>query len=341
MHPQCKKLLGKPSLEPAPLEEYCRKIDDRVKVIFKDRKRHSNSVFRDHIKYVYTEWIDKNARAAALFPYFKDNEHAILERLIYNEEQRTAVKTLQRIALDNPSALRSLVEDRDLLARRVAELEKSRSELEEANRSLLSQNEALRREIQELKSTRERTMSRWSPESVRERIAANSSVHREIASQVRETFSSFLPDSFDYDRLGAYAEEHCDLIAMQQVGYLGEAAVFRHLRDSHKFRTVKWPNQSSQRTDKRVVSGGEEFFISEVGAAYDIELVTLSGDVRHVEVKSTCWKKSDGRVSHHFSEYQLAMFSKSPPQAVLALVFDARSDDPEIMYFAMDRFREI
>jgi hypothetical protein len=337
MHPKCKELLGMPSLEPAPLEEYCRKIDDRVK----GRKRHSNSVFRDHIKYFYTEWIDKKAKAAELFPYFKGHEHAILDRLIFNEEQRTALKRFRRTALHNPSAVRSLAEDPDSLTRSVEELQKSRNELEEANRSLRSRNEALMQEIQELKSTRERTTDRWSPESVRERIEANSPVHSEIASQVRETFSSIFPTSFDYDRLGAYAEEHCDLTAMQQVGYLGEAAVFRHLRDSHKFQKVNWPNQSSHRTDKRVVSGGEEFFISEVGAAYDIELVTFSGDVRHVEVKSTCWKKSDGRVSHHFSEYQLEMFSRSSPQAVLALVFDARSDHPEITYFTMDRFREI
>jgi hypothetical protein len=88
------------------------------------------------------------------------------------------------------------------------------------------------------------------------------------------------------------------------------------------------------------VSGGEEFYIEETGGPYDIEIVTASMDTIYVEVKSTYRAMSNERVSYRFGNRQLKLFACSTAGSVLALVFCARDEHPEILYFSIGPFRK-
>jgi hypothetical protein len=205
--------------------------------------------------------------------------------------------------------------------------------------SLDRKKEDLMQEIERLESERAR-IQQSSVESIKQRIAQNSPLHQEIVRHVRETFGDILPDSFDFEALTSYVADNSDLTRTQEIGYRGEAAVFRDLRDSGRFQSVKWMRISNRPTDQRIVSGGEEFYIGKWAVPYDIELLTSSDAQLYVEVKSTCFSKGDRRVSHHFVEQQLGLFATPTPQSVLALVFEALSESPEILYFSIGPFTE-
>jgi hypothetical protein len=132
-----------------------------------------------------------------------------------------------------------------------------------------------------------------------------------------------------------------DLTAMREVGCLGEAAVFKDLRDSGLYRTVEWTSRSDADNGRRIVSGDEEFYVREESQPYDIRLITSDDKKVLVEVKSTVRQINDGRVAHHFGEPQLRLFEQSPRrhQSVLALVFRARDPRPDIHYFSIGQFQ--
>jgi hypothetical protein len=125
---------------------------------------------------------------------------------------------------------------------------------------------------------------------------------------------------------------------MEEVGYRGEAVVYKHLRDSGLFRRVTWSNQGDSGEEIRV--DGEVFFMRESGEAYDIKVETFDRKEILVEVKSSCRGKYDGRACHYFGGRQLDVFlsANDDRQSVLALVFKARDIRPDIEYLAVGPF---
>jgi hypothetical protein len=151
-------------------------------------------------------------------------------------------------------------------------------------------------------------------------------------------FQQVLPPTVDFERFSSCVE---DLTVTQEVGYRGEAAVFTHLRDSHLFKTVTWVNQSS--TGKRVELGDEVFFMTESGKHYDIELQTKEDRTIHVEVKSSCYDKYGGRACHWFGGEQLDIFASATDLrgSVMALIFNTRSQHPDIQYLSVGPFKPL
>jgi hypothetical protein len=219
--------------------------------------------------------------------------------------------------------------------------------------SLLNEQQVLMEDVRKLREEKaalqhqsvsdSKSDGQWSRAAIAMRIGQQSRVHEEVVSHVSEVFSSFLPDSFDFHRLSSYIECECDLTAIREVGFLGEAAVFRDLRDSKRFFKVTWPNQTNQSGCPTIISGGEPFHVNEMGHPYDIEAITVHQIRILIEVKSTVYDIADRNVGHHFGRAQLELFGQSPRQhqSVLALVFNARNPHPVIRYFSIGELAEM
>jgi hypothetical protein len=383
MDPRCQKAFADRVFPKFPLNNVCIKIDNCVKAIHEDLSQHGNRIFQKHITYLHAEWIEKRDDAATLFPYFTEHKQAILCAIILDKRRlgllthfadweaedieaiiaqpdtvttlRERCQSMEVQLLEFQQGQERLMEEQKFLrqlnqmdANKISALLTAADPVE----TLLNERELLKDELKKLREERaalqqsgseSKTDDQWSRTAIETRIARHAPIHEEVVKNVSHVFSSFLPPSFDFHRLSRYLEDECDLPAMQEVGYLGEAAVFRDLRDSNKFSKVIWPNQTNQSGRPRITSGGETFFVNEVGHSYDIEAITFHEKRVLVEVKSTVRDLGDRSVGHHFGRLQLELFGRSPTQhqSVLALVFNARNAHPLICYFSIGEFAEM
>jgi hypothetical protein len=223
-----------------------------------------------------------------------------------------------RLLLEKADPIGSLAQEHQQLSDDVAKLREEQRQLQES--------------VSESKSS-----GPWSQKAIAARIALHSPLAQEVRKHVSQVFSPFLPPYFPFEEFGDCIE---NLTAMREVGFLGEAAVFKDLRDSQSYQAVIWPNQSDESQGQRIVAGDEEFYVSESGQSYDLEATSVHGTKIFVEVKSTVRRIDDGRIAHHFGMAQLQLFAQSPRQhqSVLALVFRARDQHPDIRYFSIGQF---
>jgi hypothetical protein len=276
----------------------------------------------------------------------EEQERALERRQKEVEEQERKLKEEQEAQKEQSSVLeeerRRLREEELRFKNHQESIENDRISQESECRSLLTKCETLEGEVARLmkENAALRAGKEWGTTAIQTRIESKTTtVHREVTAYVRHTFSQFLPRSTNYDHFSSYVE---DLTAKEEVGYLGEAAVFKDLRDSGKFSRVHWLNQTTTRTGQRVEMGGEVFFVSESGQSYDIEVVTFHSILIYIEVKSSCRDRTDGRACHYFGSRQLELFSSASERrlSVLALVFNARCARPGILYLKVGPFLE-
>jgi hypothetical protein len=243
--------------------------------------------------------------------------------------------------LDQGDKVVALADRHRSLETEVGSLEKLKAQLTAENdeaKRLVDQHQLLKAEIGELEQEQRRLLemrdleaqrpppvrsAEWTPVAIKQRQASSkSTVGHEVASYVRETFSQFLPHSVDFDVLASYVEDEWDVTARQEVGRLGEEAVFKQLRDSGLFEQVIWSTERQ--------------------SGYNIEIRTRQKTTIYVEVKSTSHDRN-GRIGHYFSRPQLELFASATPdrQSVLAFVFSARDPRPMIYYFVIGPFDEM
>jgi hypothetical protein len=206
-------------------------------------------------------------------------------------------------------------------------------DLEAEVTGLEGKRQQLEKEISQLEAKQSR---QWNPVEVERRVATRQSrVEDEISGCVRETFAKFLPPRYDFSLLSVFIAESTEADTNRETGYLGEAAVFKQMRDSGMFAQVSWPNMSEKPTTESVTGpDGEELFIAEAFLPYDIVAVRQDGGRLYVEVKATCHEMAEQRWPMHLSNAQLDLFGNSVGRdcSALALVFNPRRRRPTVKY---------
>jgi hypothetical protein len=284
--------------------------------------------------------------AHELFPYFVKNKAHIVCDIVMDENSLDVIVAFADWKLEDITQLLADHAEVGALTSQCQLLREQVTEGEHQVQSLDRQRQALSDEIAQLEQRRARHQEpdRWSPMAVSRRIAARAPVHYEIARHIREAYAQFVPPSFDHDRLTAFLEEECDITATQEVGYLGQAAVFRQLRDMGKFRRVTWTSLTSDQNAHRITSSEEVFYVIPSTSPYDIEITTFDEKAIFIKVTSTIHEKSSDKVAHRFGTPQLEFFASSTPdrQSVVAFVFGARDSQPQVeYYFSIGPFAEM
>jgi hypothetical protein len=316
-----KRCKPKQQLVKMKLREVCSDIDACVKRIYEDSTQHQNPIYRKVLATLNAKWIEADLeKAAELFPYFALNKGWIVCQVILDEASRNWLAQLAPYS------------DEDLKALSTESFEfQSFEQLEAEAHELEAKLEQLNEE------------ERWTAAAIQERVDSGlTTIEKELEGLLRYKFADCFPPGTDMSDIARCAAEYFDTSRKKDIGYLGEAAVFKDLRDSGKFEKVIWPNHSESKDGHPLCSGNEIFFIKETGRHYDIEVITRNFTHIFIEVKSTYRHISDGRVGHHLGQDQLHLFASSTAekQCVLALVFKAESEQPDIHYFSIGPFHQ-
>jgi hypothetical protein len=319
----------KPPCEPKAesLKMICWEIDECIRVIYENPALHQNQIFRKYITYIHTAWVECRQDAESLFPHFYRQKGSIVCAIVLDKERR---ELLIQFGSMRPEDIQAIIAQEDkigFLVGRCKSLEAEVKGLEEKKQQL----------TEDISGLEAKQIPQWNPVEVERRVTMHQSrVEDEISGCVRETFARVLPKHYDFSLLSSFIAESTDMDRNRETGYLGEAVVFKRMRDSGLFDQVSWPNRSERRTDESVTdANGEEFFITESFLPYDIVAVRRDGVRVYVEVKTTCHEMEGQRWPIHLSNAQLDLFGNGTGQdcGALALVFDPRRRRPTVRYF--------
>jgi regulator of replication initiation timing len=340
-----------------PLQEVCGKLDRCLEAVYMDTTKHANPAVRKSVTYIH-RWIEGARERAALFPYFEEHKAVIVCAIVLSNERLDLLIQLDDL---QEGDIRAILQGRGTIQQLSAEceqLEATAQELVSRNQTLEMENRTLTDQNREL-DTQNHTLTdrnRWLERENR----TLTDKHQQLLAEIEELErrKALLTGSYRpapepampvaprrvyheswYDFSGYIpraAPPSRDSGTREDIGFLGEAAVYRVLRDSGRFAQISWLQQCPTGQGCQIHSGGEVFFVRASDEAYDILIATHNATQLFVEVKSTSASKGDRIAAYHFSEAELNVFASATTrrESVLALVFEVR-ERPQIEFYSI------
>jgi len=155
-------------------------------------------------------------------------------------------------------------------------------------------------------------------------VSFSNGIVSEQKTYFRNTLSAVMEygDDFDFDNP-----------VNKRTGMCGEAYIYKLLKQSGKFKDVKWNMLNENGIGQRLEYKGDVYHVVEDGSHYDILCTTKDGRKIYIEVKSTVGAFGS-KVPFYISQKQIEMMKKIeyPDEYVLALVFNVMNNP---VYFFM------
>jgi hypothetical protein len=123
----------------------------------------------------------------------------------------------------------------------------------------------------------------------------------------------------------------------REIGYRGEAFVYKELLSRRKYAKVVWPSRSAVPTgDWFVDCEGETMYIQETGDHFDLWAIDRKGTTTFFEVKAHAGPASTRTGPYDLSPRQREFLSgmEGTARCLVAVVENAMSDSPSVDFYA-------
>ena len=300
------KKIGRPCLENITYKKMCSLIDSLIIEKFKISSNFSDPDFKAAANSLIEEYFESigEENTKINFPNTYLNKDRIILNVIYDKQARKNMTEFgkkfgsdsTKIFLDNPNLVQSIIN----------------GELTDLNyKSKINNN--LDNEIVNDKSLI------INDEEKGIKISINSKYITEENSLIyyKNVFTNIIKYGDDFN----FGEP-----ISKKIGIFGEAYIYEFLKNSCRYKNVKWNMLSENGCGEEIEYNGNKYNIIQDNSHYDIIVETDDNNKIYIEVKSTKNKFSK-KVPFYLSQKQIEKMEsiKSPDKYILAVVFDVLS----------------
>ena len=353
-------------------KEICYKIDDIMENKFNDQKNHQDPNFKLGARYLL-EYFDNigEEKANNYFPKTFLIKEKITYNVIYDEKTRKDISTIQRLFKNDLSVLseksESLIEFikneekyknlqpltelynndsiRKLSNPKIANLMNEILTNYDINSNKLIENQVSIKKI----ISAELNDSNYKSNTIIHGSSFNNPSEIEIGDKkISIAFSKFTNNEinhltnilyphmtygYDFDLGGKINFENP---INKRTGICGEAYIYELLKNTGKYKNVKWNMLSKNGVGEKFEFGGKVYNILNDYSDHDILVETYDGRIIYIEVKSTKYKfENNKKVPFYLSRNQInKMRNSNANEYILAIVFDIMSK-PEHFFMTL------
>ena len=303
--------MGRPCSNNISYSYICHKIDSLVKENYKKSSNFSNPNFKSAISSLIEEYFESvgEEKSKIYFPYTYSIKDNIILNVIYDKQARKNMTEFgkhfgidaAKIFLENPKLVKSIISGKLTDANYKSKIYKNNDDSSDyasdgSENSDFDKSFIINDEENSIK------------------ISYNSSLEQKSVNYYKNVFTNIINygDDFNFGNP-----------INKKVGIMGEAYIYEFLKNSHKYKKVKWNMLSENGYGEELIYNGKIYNVIQDNSHYDILVETYDNKKLYIEVKSTK-NKFQKKVPFYLSQKQVEIMEsiKPPNKYILAVVFD-------------------
>lgn len=312
----------------------CMKIDELMVEKYKDNNNFKQANFKNAAISLLEDYFDiiGEEDSKKYFPKSMSIKDNIILNVIYNKQDRKNMTEFGRtygsdsmkILLNNPNLIKSILNGELTDLNFKSKINESFSNNNNDSNDNIDSNGS--NENNDSNDSNESFIINSEGKSIKVFFNRDLSSDKKALNFYKDTFTHIINygDDFDFENP-----------INKRTGNSGEAYIYELLKNSGKYKNVKWKMLSENGLGELFEYNGKKYHIISDDSHYDIEVETFEKSKLYIEVKSTKGKFGK-KVPFYISCKQIEMMKsiKSPDKYILAVVFNVM-DNPKHFFMEL------